>query len=244
MELSGVSNPSLEHLLLHGDSELLPKSGSNTVTSPLPGKSSFRHLFSLGSPSKGPSKQTLLKATELPRERKIMSLKEFQNTYTLGPLLGKGGFGTVHAAVRNRDGLPVALKMIRKHRIEESGMPREASLLKRVRGIPGVLGVLDYHELPDRFVISMERVPNCKDLFDYISDSGPIPETLALHMFRQIVDTVSRCQGDAGVIHRDIKDENILVDTKTHRIKLIDFGSAADYHEDVYTDFDGEDSFI
>eukprot|EP00096_Caligus_rogercresseyi_P009145 TRINITY_DN3054_c0_g1_i1.p1 TRINITY_DN3054_c0_g1~~TRINITY_DN3054_c0_g1_i1.p1 ORF type:complete len:410 (-),score=145.77 TRINITY_DN3054_c0_g1_i1:442-1671(-) len=239
MELSGVSNPSLEHLLLHGDSELLPKSGSNTVTSPLPGKSSFRHLFSLGSPSKGPSKQTLLKATELPRERKIMSLKEFQNTYTLGPLLGKGGFGTVHAAVRNRDGLPVALKMIRKHRIEESGMPREASLLKRVRGIPGVLGVLDYHELPDRFVISMERVPNCKDLFDYISDSGPIPETLALHMFRQIVDTVSRCQGDAGVIHRDIKDENILVDTKTHRIKLIDFGSAADYHEDVYTDFDG-----
>ncbi|QQP34805.1 Uncharacterized protein FKW44_022823, partial [Caligus rogercresseyi] len=215
MELSGVSNPSLEHLLLHGDSELLPKSGSNT----------------------GPSKQTLLKATELPRERKIMSLKEFQNTYTLGPLLGKGGFGTVHAAVRNRDGLPGPQNDPQAPHRGIRHAPRSLPPQTRPRH-SGVLGVLDYHELPDRFVISMERVPNCKDLFDYISDSGPIPETLALHMFRQIVDTVSRCQGDAGVIHRDIKDENILVDTKTHRIKLIDFGSAADYHEDVYTDFD------
>uniref|UniRef100_A0A0K2TEH6 Serine/threonine-protein kinase 1 n=1 Tax=Lepeophtheirus salmonis TaxID=72036 RepID=A0A0K2TEH6_LEPSM len=201
-------------------------------------KNQFRTLFNLGSPTKG-TKPFNPKSPECPKERRIMNLKEFQKTYTLGPMLGKGGFGTVHAAIRNKDGLHVALKMIRKHRVEDSGVPREAALLKRVKGIPGVLGVIDYHELPDRFIIAMERVPNCKDLFDYISDSGPIPETLAHHMFRQIVDTVVRCQEDAGVIHRDIKDENILIDTKTHKIKLIDFGSATNFHDEIYSDFDG-----
>merc|ERR1719284_2278418 len=79
---------------------------------------------------------------------------------------------------------------------------------------------------------------NVQDLFDFISDHGPLKEDLARKIFNQLIKTVAQIT-QAGVIHRDIKDENILIDTQSHQIKLIDFGSGARLHDEIYSDFDG-----
>ena len=59
----------------------------------------------------------------------------------------------------------------------------------------------------------------------------------------QVVEAVIACN-TAGIIHRDIKDENILVDLKNFKLKLIDFGSGAIINNDLYTDFDGKPTFL
>lgn len=89
-------------------------------------------------------------------------------------------------------------------------VPLEVCLLRNVSGIPGVVRLIDFYARPDSFILIMERPPNCKDLFDFITERGVLEEQMAQRFLKQIVDTVLACQ-ERGIIHRDIKDENILV---------------------------------
>ena len=84
----------------------------------------------------------------------------------------------------------------------------------------------------------MERPPHTRDLFDYITKNVYLKEDRARHFFSQIVRMIEQVE-EAGVLHRDLKDENILVDLDTDKLKLIDFGSGAFLKDGKYTDFDG-----
>lgn len=63
------------------------------------------------------------------------------------------------------------------------------------------------------------------ELFDYVSNNGPLPEEEAVRLFRQIIAALGYCHR-FNICHRDLKPENILLDSN-HNVKLADFGMAA-----------------
>lgn len=174
----------------------------------------------------------------------IKSYEIFNQRYDLGPVLGSGGFGTVYEGTDKDTKAEVAVKHIEKSKVTDWGhhngnkVPMEIVLLKKVSHVDGVARLIDYYEKNDAYILVLERPQPAKDLFDYITENGPLPENVAKNLFRQVVQTtidIHKC----GVVHRDMKDENILIDTDNMEIRLIDFGSGALLKDSVYTDFDG-----
>jgi serine/threonine protein kinase len=117
-------------------------------------------------------------------------------------------------------------------------LPIEVCVLQKLVANPGVVRLLDFYERSDAFIVVMERPLPCRDLFDFITERGQLPETEARSFFRQTIEILKTVH-EAGIIHRDVKDENLLVELNTGRLRLIDFGSATYYRDGDYTDFEG-----
>ena len=175
----------------------------------------------------------------------MIDASTMKKSYSLGPVIGEGAFGSVRAGTRVSDSLPVAIKIIDKQRVTmdpfDEHIPMEVSLLHKLSHIPGVIQLLDASWLGDKLVIVMERVQSCMDLYEFCKTKSPSLEMIT-SLFRQLVQTVLQCH-KAGVYHRDIKLENVLVDLRTNTIKLIDFGCASHF-QPVYYDLKGTHGFI
>ena len=69
-------------------------------------------------------------------------------------------------------------------------VPLEICLLRKISDIDGVIRLLDFYEMPETFVLILERPPRSKDLFDFINDHGFLDESLSRDFLRQVVDTI------------------------------------------------------
>lgn len=115
----------------------------------------------------------------------------------------------------------------------------EVILLKKLTNVDGVSKMLEVYDLDGAWQIVMAgNSPRTLDLFDYICKRGYLTEGESAFIMYQLVGILLQCH-EAGVIHRDLKDENILIDPDTFKICLIDFGSGSFLHGGIYTDFDG-----
>ncbi|XP_053789905.1 serine/threonine-protein kinase pim-1-like isoform X1 [Vidua chalybeata] len=173
-----------------------------------------------------------------------------QEQYRLGSLLGRGGFGSVFAATQLSDGAPVAIKRVPRNRVlhwgelpDGTSAPLEVVLLAKVStGFPGVVQLLEWLELPNDIVMVLERPKRSQDLHHFIRARGFLSEEVARELFRQVLEAVRHCTS-CGVLHRDIKPRNILVDLATGEAKLIDFGCGTYLQDTAYTHFAGTRSY-
>ncbi|RWR99156.1 serine/threonine-protein kinase pim-1-like protein, partial [Dinothrombium tinctorium] len=156
----------------------------------------------------------------------------------------KGGFGMVYAGIRLIDNKPVAIKTIKIERLKnwekERQIPIEITLLEKVKTINGVIRIIEWYKVWKYFFIVMERNENEIDLFNFITERKFLNENLAVSIFTEVLNAIISCY-NVGVLHRDIKDENILIDVKTYNVKIIDFGAGCfiKNNDSCYHDFNG-----
>ena len=193
-------------------------------------------------------KKELKKLKREAREKQIYEerMDIFLNLYEVFPkkVIGKGGFGKVVEGLSKKTGDTVAIKFVKKKKLSDSELaqkfPREYELLSKVQGVSGVIGLLDYFELQDRYAYVMEKPDRCMSLETFIDDhyneyDEPLPE--ALDIWKQLVKTTIGCH-EKEIYHRDIKPENVLIDSD-NEIRLIDFGCGDDLKEGPYFEFSG-----
>jgi len=89
---------------------------------------------------------------------------------------------------------------------------------------PTIVKFSESLESPETVYLVMELVPG-SDLYEVIKSLGTIRSNVAGSMIGQILSAVSYLHS-RGIVHHDIKPENIIVDYTSDRVKLTDFGSA------------------
>lgn len=137
--------------------------------------------------------------------------------------LGRGGFGTVWLAVDTQLDRTVAVKLAHAPDSDtEQRMLREARALAAVRH-PNCVRVFDIVQDPDGLAIVMEYIDG-DPLSDVVLKSGLLADTMAARLWVNMADALAAAH-DRGVLHRDVKPSNVIVDTEG-TAHLIDFGIA------------------
>ncbi|MEV8543611.1 protein kinase [Streptomyces sp. NPDC051572] len=150
--------------------------------------------------------------------------------YRVVARLGRGGMGVVWRAVDEVLGREVAVKELRTFTDAQGPeladlrlrMQREARAAARVRH-PGVVAVHDIAEVDGRPLIVMELIDG-PSLDDVLGERGPIDPREAAGIGAKVMEALAAAHA-VGVLHRDVKPGNILLD-RSGRVVLTDFGIA------------------
>ncbi len=148
-----------------------------------------------------------------------------EERYQTLAIIGRGGMGYVAKVKDVRLNREVAIKRILKDRVNRRLIER---FLREARSLakfshPNIIRVYDLGEDAEGAFITMELVDGCP-LWDYLQKNGALSLAISMTLARQLLDALREAHSK-GIIHRDIKPQNILL-TKRGRPILIDFGLA------------------
>ena len=142
-------------------------------------------------------------------------------------VIGRGGFATVYGGIQESMDRPVAVKVDSRPLSDERNRRRylrEVQAAGRITGHPHVVSLIDTGVLPDdRPFIVMERCDG-GSLVDLVA-RGPVSPADAVSLVRAASSALGAAH-EAGVLHRDVKPANILLDSYGSP-RLTDFGIAA-----------------
>jgi serine/threonine-protein kinase len=145
--------------------------------------------------------------------------------YRIDALIARGGMGVVYRATHLALDRPVALKVIARELAGKEGFQerflRESRLAARLDH-PAVVPIFDAREEDGELIVAMRLVEG-GDLRKAIEREGPLPAPRALTLLGHIADALDTAHA-AGIVHRDVKPHNILVERD--RAFLTDFGLA------------------
>lgn len=143
--------------------------------------------------------------------------------------LGEGGFGIVYAGVRLSDNTPIAVKYVhctdvwRWHSTKNAGLkiPMEIHMLTRVS--TARLNCTTGLNWTKDTCWSIKTV----SLYNYLK-THRLTQHQVFHIFKRLVQIIYDCWMRCGIVHCDLKEENILINKETMSIKVLDFDFAID----------------
>ncbi len=165
----------------------------------------------------------------MPASRRVGEGSVFAGAYDVGVRLGEGSCGIVHAARRKSDGLQVALKVIHTHLVSDPQVSqrflREASILGSLQGEH----IARMHDCGQDdaglLYMALELVPG-ETLGALSAPQRELPLPIVVEILQGILEALGVAHA-AGVIHRDLKPDNVMlsiVDGRVEHLRVLDFG--------------------
>jgi serine/threonine protein kinase/CRP-like cAMP-binding protein len=157
-------------------------------------------------------------------------------------VLGEGAYGFVHPARLAVTGEKVALKKISRRYTDSSAFMNEIDALLRIYdngGHPNISGLRDSYEDQKYYYLILDLVSG-GEMFEHLINFGAYSEADAARLMHEVASALAFLHG-VGVVHADLKPENLLLSTKNRldgTIKIIDFGCAVVDDVDVEDDQD------
>lgn len=161
--------------------------------------------------------------------------KHISGRYKILQVIGGGGMSNVYLAhdiILNRD---VAVKILRYDLSNEEELHRRfqrEALSATSLMHPNIVSIYDVGEDGDMHYIVMEYIKG-KTLKQYIQEFSPLSSARSVHIMKQLTSALGHAH-ENGIIHRDIKPQNILMDEEGN-VKITDFGIATSLGATSYT---------
>ncbi|HET7352554.1 MAG TPA: Stk1 family PASTA domain-containing Ser/Thr kinase, partial [Gaiellaceae bacterium] len=150
----------------------------------------------------------------------------FDGRYQIQRKLGAGGMADVYLAEDQELGRRVAIKILNgRHANDDQFIERFRREAKNAAALnhPNIVSIYDRGEAEDTYYIAMEFLDG-RTLKELVVSRGAAPLNVAIEYARQILSAL-RFAHRHGIVHRDIKPHNVLVDAEG-RVKVTDFGIA------------------